>query len=167
MSTHIVHEVKLVRLSSLELDSNKDLYAVLMLSGASNTYSGWGANAKRARDWGMAYLGCESDVIAWAIARAEEFGGGCAVWRSMGASGRITPQQWISKMRKAIGAAEDLVLPSPESNSGVTGALWLAAKGEFALSSLREALKQAHSFTLEKPGDPTWHFLKVTGPGAT
>lgn len=165
MSTHIIYKIKCVRVPGALIGSPADLFAFMTLGGASNTYSGWGANARRCRDWGMAYLGTESDIVALAIAWGHSVHGHCIVWGNMGPSGRITVQQWITKVRRALRHASELGAEHLDSTMGTVDDLCFVPTDAFSGKSIREVLACAIAETSANPGSSTWQFLRVLGPG--
>ena len=167
MSTHIIYKIKCVRVPGALIGSPADLFAFMTLGGASNTYSGWGANARRCRDWGMAYLGTEADIVALAIAWGRNVEGRCIAWGNMGPTGRITVQQWIGKVRRALRHATELGAEHLDSTMGIVDDLSFVPNDAFVGKSIREVLTFAVDETKAKPGSSTWQFLRVSGPGAT
>ena len=162
MSTGILYDLKVVRINGASIGKSQDHYLQFVLNGSSNTYTYSGA---RARSWGAMFFGTAEDIMAHAIDLSSSFEGGGLVYKSMGASGRLQPQQWIAKIRRLLATAE-LVPDEFLSDSGACfDALRIVPKGDCEGFSLQDTLKAMCGYMEKSPGDTFWHFLRVTGPG--
>lgn len=164
MSTHIIYDVQIVRMPLQTGEASQDFYGLFVSSGASNSYNGWGKNSARTRSWGMIYGGSKEELLAYAIDWSAYFRGGNTVWRSMGRSGRLKPQQWIRKLRTALDGAAAIDVHVMNDISIWAGQFVLSGKGEFDGLSINKVIECVKSYTAEHPGSTTWQFLRVTGP---
>ena len=104
MSSQIYYENVVVRIPSDEIGTREDMYLQLTLDGASNSYN---MNDQRVRKWHVYSFGPASQLMADAIQEAHYFSGCISVWKTRGRSGTLTAQQWIRKVRRAIGEAKE------------------------------------------------------------
>ena len=103
MSTQIYYEHLIVRIPANTIGAPEDQYMQLTLDGASNTYN---FKDQRVRRWHIHHFGTAEQIMATAIAHSHIFAGGMSVWKNNGSSGHLKPQQWISKVRKALATAK-------------------------------------------------------------
>lgn len=156
MSTDIYYDLRVVKFRN-------ENFGLFVQAGASNVTTGWGVNEKRVRDWYMAYFGSKSDLIDYAIFISKYFQNELCVWKSMGRSGRLSAQQWIAKVRKAI-SSSNVVAPDArdeEQQFLSINALCLKGKGAYAGKSISEILSSARLQASTAPGDTMYQFFKV------
>ncbi|RGE41332.1 hypothetical protein DZC30_18660 [Comamonas testosteroni] len=168
MSTQIYYEHLIVRIPANTIGAPEDQYMQLTLDGASNTYN---FKNQRVRRWHIHHFGTAEQIMATAIAHGHYFAGGMSAWKSNGSSGHLKPQQWISKVRKALATAKwwepDLMPIYFKDTEHIT----LRAEPEVEDKTLLGIAKAlyAHSLKFKDADTPWeccfWNIAKASGPG--
>lgn len=166
MSTQIYYEMVVARIPGDFFGSLEDMFIQLTLDGSSNTYCG----DKRVRRWHIESFGNREEIIANAIAHAKYFDNGCSRWKSNGASGYITAQQWIRKVRTAVDKAAEW---NPELwgvTFGQQGTISLSGLNELAGKDQADIVRFFYNLIIDASRDMSrplqfFEYVRVNGPG--
>lgn len=174
MSSTIIYHQLGVCFPKAYTGHSEDLFAILEQSGASNSYEiGRGPNGcgRRTRDWSAAAFGTAEQVLLASIRSSGHCEGGMVKMRS--ASGYVTPEQYITKVRNLLKAA-----PANDITKGPILFKDGYVYGQFVLGrdTPDQKLVPIHDqaaiqelFRSEKFWDQVktayaWQYMKVSGP---